>query len=46
MNVNLVVVRPFGNYAKGDTIADAATIAQILAGEHAHDVVRVATKGS
>lgn len=42
MNVQLVVVRPFGTYAKGDVITDAAQIASVLAGEHAQCVVRVA----
>lgn len=41
MNITLVVVRPFGAHAKGDVVTDAAAIAQILAGEQAHCVVRV-----
>ena len=41
MNTVLVVVRPFGPHAKGDVIADAATIAATLAGENAACVVRV-----
>jgi hypothetical protein len=41
MTPTLVVVRPFGTHAKGDAIADAATVAQILATEHATKVVRV-----
>jgi hypothetical protein len=43
MSTTLVVVRPFGGHAKGDAITDAATIAQILAGELAANVVRVFT---
>jgi hypothetical protein len=41
MNMHLVVVRPFGGLARGDVVADAARIADILKSEHAHDVVRV-----
>jgi hypothetical protein len=41
MNMHLVVVRPFGGLARGDVVADAARIAEILKSEHAHDVVRV-----
>ncbi len=41
MNSTLVVVRPFGTHAKGDAVSDAAAIAQILASEHAANVVRV-----
>ena len=40
MITNLVVVRPFGSYAKGALITDATTIASILASEHATSVVR------
>jgi hypothetical protein len=46
MTVHLVVVRPFGKYTKGETITDAATVTQILAGEFKHHVVRIAGKGS
>jgi hypothetical protein len=46
MTIQLVVVRPFGKYTKGETITDAATITQIVAGEYKHHVVRVAVKGS
>jgi hypothetical protein len=42
MGTILVVVRPFAKHAKGDIIADAATIAQVLASENATRVVRVA----
>ena len=41
MNIQLVVVRSFGNHAKGDTITDQEAIASILAGPYAKDVVRV-----
>jgi hypothetical protein len=46
MQFHLVAVRAFGAYAKGDTITDSAKITEILAGENAHCVVRVALKGS
>lgn len=46
MNFHLVVVQPFGKYAKGDVITDSATITEILAGENALSVVRVAVKGN
>jgi hypothetical protein len=46
MKFSLVVVRAFGAYAKGDSITDGAKITEILAGENAHCVVRVAVKGS
>lgn len=42
MNLHLVVVRAFGAYAKGEVIADAAAIAEVLGGEHVRNVVRVA----
>ncbi len=41
MTIQLVVVRPFGTYAKGAVIGDAASIATILASEQAANVVRV-----
>lgn len=41
MNSALIVVRPFGVHAVGDVITDAARATELLAGEHAHDVVRV-----
>ncbi len=45
MQFHLVVVRPFAAYGKGEVVTDAAAISAILAGEHAHDVVRVSAKG-
>ena len=36
----LVVTNPFGGREKGDRITDPAEIERILAGEHAHHVVR------
>lgn len=42
--MHLVVVRPFGRYARGDVISDSAQIATVLAGEHARYVVRVAAR--
>ncbi|MCW3477656.1 hypothetical protein [Limobrevibacterium gyesilva] len=44
MNFHLVVVRPFGAYAKGDIVTDAAAVAAILGSENARDVVRVAVR--
>jgi hypothetical protein len=41
MTINLVVVRPFDGFARGDAIADANRIAAILKTEHAMNVVRV-----
>ncbi len=46
MQFYLVVVRAFGAYGKGDTITDGEKIAEILGGENAHCVVRVAVKGN
>ena len=41
MNTHLVVVRPFGNLARGDIVTDTGRITQILNSEHARCVVRV-----
>jgi hypothetical protein len=41
MNIQLIVVRPFGSLARGDVIADPTRIAEILKSENAHAVVRV-----
>ncbi|MDE1179497.1 hypothetical protein [Paraburkholderia sp.] len=38
----LVVVHAFGDYSRGDPIADDATIATVMAGENAHHCIRVA----
>ena len=46
MNFELVVVRPFGTYRKGDTIADAKVVSEILASGNALNVVRVARQGA
>jgi hypothetical protein len=43
MDMHLVVVRPFGDLARGDIVADAIRIAEILNSEHARCVVRVVT---
>jgi hypothetical protein len=45
MKIHLVVVHPFGSYAKGEAIMDAATVSQVLAGEYRNNVVRVVTQG-
>ncbi|MCX7382772.1 MAG: hypothetical protein NT133_15450 [Alphaproteobacteria bacterium] len=44
MQFHLVVVRPFGAYAKGTVITDQDVVTEILAGEHAADVVRIAIR--
>lgn len=41
MDIHLVVVRPFGQLVRGDVVTEAARIAEVLSGEHAHSVVRV-----
>ena len=40
MDLQLVVVRPFGGFARGDAVTDPNRIAEILNGEHATHVVR------
>lgn len=44
--MHLVVVRPFGNVARGDLVSDPARIEEILSSEHARFVVRVAAPAS
>jgi hypothetical protein len=39
---HLIVREPWGDYARGDHIADAATVTEILAGERRTHVVRIA----
>jgi hypothetical protein len=41
MTIQLVVVRPFRAYTKGDVISEPSLIAEILASEQATNVVRV-----
>ena len=41
MTIQLVVVRPFRTFAKGDLISESALVAEILASEQAVCVVRV-----
>ena len=41
MQINLVVVRPFGNFKRGDVIAQEAEVTSVLGGEHAFNVVRI-----
>lgn len=36
----LVVVRPFADFQRGDVVADSAEIQQVLDGENAHEVVK------
>lgn len=38
---HLVVIHPFGEYARGDKIIDADTIAAVMAGESHRSVTRV-----
>jgi hypothetical protein len=40
--MKLIVVHPFGVYAKGAEITDAVEIKAILEGENAHHVIKVA----
>jgi hypothetical protein len=42
MDMHLVVVKPFSGFARGDVVTDKAQIADILRGEQAAHVVRVA----
>ena len=41
MNMHLVVVRSFGDLARGDIVTDVIRITEILNSEHARFVVRV-----
>ena len=41
MDVQLVVVRAFGRWEKGDVIADPVAMLAVLDGENRSDVVRV-----
>jgi hypothetical protein len=43
MDMHLVVVRPFSDLARGDIVADAIRIDDIMNSEHARCVVRVVT---
>jgi hypothetical protein len=45
MDIQLVVVRAFGAYGRGDVIADRAEIARVLADGSAENVVRVLING-
>jgi hypothetical protein len=40
MEFHLTVVEPFAGYQKGDEIADQEKVAEILAGENQHHVVK------
>jgi hypothetical protein len=44
MTFELVILKPFLGYKRGDRITDGATIAKILAGPQASYVVRVTAK--
>lgn len=41
MNIHLIVVKPFGGFARGDLVTDEAHVASILRSEQAAHVVRV-----
>jgi hypothetical protein len=43
MDMHLVVVRSFGDLARGDIVTDSVRITEILDSEHARSVVRVVT---
>jgi hypothetical protein len=40
--IKLVVIHPFGDYSRGDEISDDKTIADVLSGENAGSVNKVA----
>lgn len=40
--MNLIVTEPFAEYKRGDQITDPELVAEILEGEHAPFVVKVA----
>lgn len=42
MQFHLIVREPFGGYAKGEKITDAKKVAEILAGENEHHVIKIA----
>jgi hypothetical protein len=46
MDIQLVVIKPFGNLARGDIVTDKARVGQILGCEHARCVVRVAAQAA
>ncbi len=46
MDMHLVVVRPFGDLARGDIVTDVVRITEILNSEHARSVVRVVAPAS
>jgi hypothetical protein len=49
MDIHLIVVRSFGDLARGDVITDTIRITEILNSEHSRSVVRVvvpANKGA
>jgi len=41
---HLVVIHPFGEHAKGAVVSDAADVADILAGENARHVNKIAAQ--
>ncbi len=44
MKFQLVVLKPFDGYKRGDLITDAAAVQKIIAGPNASFVVRVTSK--
>ncbi len=45
MTFQLVVLKPFAGFKRGDMITDKAVVEKILAGPEARFVVRVGVKG-
>ena len=43
MDIHLVVVKPFGGFSRGDVIADATRMNEILKSDRVSCVVRVMT---
>lgn len=41
MEFHLIVREPFGGYAKGEKITDQSKVAEILAGENEHHVLKI-----
>jgi hypothetical protein len=46
MTYHLVVTKPFLNFVRGDIIADAIKIGEVLASEHQKFVMKVASSNS
>jgi len=46
MNIQLVIMKPFGTYKRGQIVSDGPTVEKILSGPQASSVVRVTAKES